>query len=78
MILLNVASKYISIDLSHTQEEYSFNGEYVQFENVNLNPKPIQNPPRIWIGGTGEKPKNLNRDFSCDIRCGYEFHIDGL
>lgn len=45
--------------LSHTQEEYSFNGEYVQFENVNLNPKPIQNPLPMY--SPGRNPGSLRR-----------------
>jgi alkanesulfonate monooxygenase SsuD/methylene tetrahydromethanopterin reductase-like flavin-dependent oxidoreductase (luciferase family) len=45
--------------LSHTQEEYSFNGEYVQFENVNLNPKPVQNPLPMY--SPGRNPGSLRR-----------------
>ena len=41
-----------------TQESASFDGEFYQFEDVSLTPKPVQTPhPPIWIGSwTGSRP----------------------
>lgn len=37
-----------------TTEKTSFNGHYFKFEDAYCNPKPLQQSPRIWIGGRGE------------------------
>jgi len=35
-----------------TQDEATFHGKYYNFENVSLEPKPVQKPgPPVWIGG---------------------------
>ena len=35
-----------------TQDEATFHGKYYDFENVSLEPKPVQKPgPPVWIGG---------------------------
>ena len=41
-----------------TEDAVSFQGEFYQFENVSLTPKPVQAPhPPIWIGSwTGSRP----------------------
>jgi probable F420-dependent oxidoreductase len=37
-------------------DEASYHGEYVDFENIMSWPKPVQKPhPPLWIGGLGEK-----------------------
>jgi len=41
----------LTLLLSHDQERVSFKGNYVEFEGVALNPKPIQNPLPIYISG---------------------------
>jgi alkanesulfonate monooxygenase SsuD/methylene tetrahydromethanopterin reductase-like flavin-dependent oxidoreductase (luciferase family) len=33
-----------------TEESVSFEGEYYNYDNVTLTPKPLQSPPPIWIG----------------------------
>ena len=33
----------------------TFDGKYHQVEEANCYPMPVQSPPRIWIGGRGEK-----------------------
>jgi probable F420-dependent oxidoreductase len=39
-----------------TQDEASYHGRYVEFDNIFSWPKPVQKPhPPLWIGGTGEK-----------------------
>lgn len=38
-----------------SKDSTTFNGNHFSVKNAFCNPKPIQNPPRIWIGGTGEK-----------------------
>ncbi len=37
--------------LSHDKGEVSFKGQYVEFEGVNLHPKPVQNPLPIYVPG---------------------------
>lgn len=43
------------IRLLFTQEVSDFKGKYFQLNGARCNPKPIQQSPRIWIGGLGEK-----------------------
>ena len=44
------------IDGVWTQERFSFSGQFYEFENVLLTPKPYQQPrPPIWIGGFYDK-----------------------
>ena len=38
-----------------TEERTTFIGDHFQVEDAYCNPKPIQEQPRIWIGGGGEK-----------------------
>lgn len=41
-----------------TQDDVSFDGEFYQFDNVTVTPKPVHKPhPPIWIGSwTGSRP----------------------
>ena len=36
-------------------ESTTFQGKHYSVDNAYLFPRPIQNPPRLWIGGLGEK-----------------------
>ena len=38
-----------------TEEKFSFAGKYWQLENNFCEPKPVQKPFPIWVGGTGPK-----------------------
>jgi probable F420-dependent oxidoreductase len=39
-----------------TQDEASYHGKHVNFDNIMSWPKPVQKPhPPLWIGGLGEK-----------------------
>ncbi len=38
-----------------TQERASFQGEYYHLDNAPFAPKPLQQPPKLWIGGAGKK-----------------------
>ncbi len=38
-----------------TEERSNFEGTYYRLESAACNPKPVQEHPRIWIGGNGEK-----------------------
>ena len=38
-----------------TQEETTFHGEHYNVEKAYCFPRPVQDPPRIWLGGLGEK-----------------------
>jgi alkanesulfonate monooxygenase SsuD/methylene tetrahydromethanopterin reductase-like flavin-dependent oxidoreductase (luciferase family) len=40
-----------------TAEEVTYDGEFYTLREARCHPKPIQRPPRIWIGGT--QPKAL-------------------
>lgn len=37
-----------------TQEKASFAGEYIRFGEIELNPKPVQQPFPLWMGGNGD------------------------
>ena len=37
--------------LGHEQKAVSYKGQYVEFHNLNLNPKPVQNPLPIYVPG---------------------------
>tara|TARA_Y100000590_G_scaffold18428_1_gene21957 strand:- start:7438 stop:8484 length:1047 start_codon:yes stop_codon:yes gene_type:complete len=40
-----------------TEREFSFDGEFFQFEGVRMTPKPYQQPrPPVWIGAFAPKP----------------------
>lgn len=43
------------VRLLWTQERASFSGTHYQLQEALCAPKPIQQPPRIWIAGGGEK-----------------------
>jgi alkanesulfonate monooxygenase SsuD/methylene tetrahydromethanopterin reductase-like flavin-dependent oxidoreductase (luciferase family) len=38
-----------------TEDKPSFNGEYYRINQAQLEPKPVQRPLPIWIGGSGSK-----------------------
>ncbi len=45
-----------------TQDNVTYQGEYVRFKDVSLYPKPIQNPPSIYIAGeTTDTPNRVAR-----------------
>ncbi|MGI8926891.1 MAG: TIGR03560 family F420-dependent LLM class oxidoreductase [Tepidiformaceae bacterium] len=43
------------VRLLTTQDRSDFAGRYYTLENAACNPKPVQERPRIWVGGNGEK-----------------------
>ncbi|GAB4325220.1 MAG: LLM class flavin-dependent oxidoreductase [Dehalococcoidia bacterium] len=43
------------VRLLTTQERSDFEGKYYRLENAACYPRPVQQRPRIWIGGNGEK-----------------------
>jgi alkanesulfonate monooxygenase SsuD/methylene tetrahydromethanopterin reductase-like flavin-dependent oxidoreductase (luciferase family) len=43
------------IRLLFTEPVASFKGEFFTLEEALCNPKPVQQPPRIWIGASGEQ-----------------------
>ena len=49
----------LSLLLSHDEGEVSFKGQYVEFQGVNLHPKPVQNPLPIYV--PGRTPDALHR-----------------
>lgn len=52
------------IDGVWTQERFSFKGEFYEFDDVYLSPKPYQRPrPKIWIGAFAEKPIERSLDW---------------
>lgn len=38
-----------------TQESFSYRGEHYHFEDVSLQPRPVQDPPPLWIGARGKR-----------------------
>jgi alkanesulfonate monooxygenase SsuD/methylene tetrahydromethanopterin reductase-like flavin-dependent oxidoreductase (luciferase family) len=45
----------IAIKSLIANEETDYHGEYFNFTNARMNPKPLQSHVPIWIGGQGEK-----------------------
>ena len=44
-----------ALNLLWTQEEATFHGKYYNFENISVEPKPVQKPgPPVWIGGRSD------------------------
>lgn len=43
------------VRLLTTQDRSDFDGKYFQLDNAACKPRPVQERPRIWIGGNGEK-----------------------
>jgi alkanesulfonate monooxygenase SsuD/methylene tetrahydromethanopterin reductase-like flavin-dependent oxidoreductase (luciferase family) len=43
------------IRLLWTQESTDFDGEFFRLRGARCEPKPLQQPPRIWVGTTGER-----------------------
>jgi probable F420-dependent oxidoreductase len=44
-----------ALDLLWTRDSASFSGSMIQFEDVDLYPKPVQRPrPPVWVGGRAE------------------------
>ena len=39
---------------SWSEGSFSFKGRYYNYENINVTPKPVQNPLPIWIGAFSE------------------------
>jgi probable F420-dependent oxidoreductase len=48
-----VTDEYLQVfKCLRTEEAPEFDGEFVQFKNISILPKPLQNPhPPIWVGG---------------------------
>lgn len=42
------------LHLAWTEERFSYHGRFFHYENVRLEPKPIQRPIPIWMGGWAE------------------------
>ena len=44
-----------ALNILWTQDEATFHGKYYNFENISVEPKPVQKPgPPIWIGGRSD------------------------
>jgi alkanesulfonate monooxygenase SsuD/methylene tetrahydromethanopterin reductase-like flavin-dependent oxidoreductase (luciferase family) len=43
------------VRLLWTQETTDYDGEFFHLKEARCNPKPIQRPPRIWVGALGER-----------------------
>ncbi|HEY2301005.1 MAG TPA: LLM class flavin-dependent oxidoreductase, partial [Acidimicrobiales bacterium] len=41
------------VRLLWTEESTTFEGEFFQLRNARCDPKPVQRPPRIWVGTNG-------------------------
>lgn len=44
-----------ALQVLFTQHSASYSGEYWEFKNVEMYPKPVQNPFPIWIGGNSDE-----------------------
>jgi alkanesulfonate monooxygenase SsuD/methylene tetrahydromethanopterin reductase-like flavin-dependent oxidoreductase (luciferase family) len=43
------------VRLLWTQETTDYDGEFFTLREARCNPKPLQSPPRIWVGASGEQ-----------------------
>ena len=44
-----------ALNILWTQDEATFHGKYYNFENISVEPKPVQKPgPPVWIGGRSD------------------------
>lgn len=37
-----------------TDESTTFHGEHFHYDSINVLPKPLQNPPEVWLGGIAD------------------------
>lgn len=49
----------LSLLLGHDEDEVSFQGQYAEFQGVNLHPRPVQEPLPIYV--PGKSPESLHR-----------------
>ncbi len=38
-----------------TQESFSYDGDHYKFEDLQMQPRPVQEPPPLWIGARGKR-----------------------
>ena len=43
------------VRLLWTQDTTDYDGEFFTLRDARCNPKPVQSPPRIWVGASGEQ-----------------------
>jgi alkanesulfonate monooxygenase SsuD/methylene tetrahydromethanopterin reductase-like flavin-dependent oxidoreductase (luciferase family) len=53
--LRRMAESIEVVRLLWTQETTDYDGEFFHLKEARCNPKPIQQPPRIWVGAVGER-----------------------
>ena len=49
------------------EESLTFRGDFFDFEDVNMTPKPIQNPLPVWIGGQSKAAIRRAARFGCGL-----------
>jgi len=37
-----------------TDDEVTFHGDFFHYDNLRVRPRPLQNPPEVWLGGIAE------------------------
>jgi probable F420-dependent oxidoreductase len=40
--------------LAWSEETFSFHGEHFHYDGISVQPKPVQTPPEVWLGGIAE------------------------
>jgi alkanesulfonate monooxygenase SsuD/methylene tetrahydromethanopterin reductase-like flavin-dependent oxidoreductase (luciferase family) len=53
--LRHLAETVEVIRLLWTEDVSTYQGEFITLTNARCNPKPVQSPPRIWIGASGNQ-----------------------
>ncbi len=48
-----------------TNESFSYHGEHYNMDDVRLQPRPVQDPPPIWIGARGTKAVRRTARLDC-------------
>ena len=66
-----------------TEEDFTFEGVHFQYRNVNLTPKPVQQPrPEIWVGQAGRPGVRRVAQWGLEGFCGaptaetYQLYLD--
>ena len=50
-----------------TQESFSYHGKHYNFDDVTIRPRPVQDPPPLWIGARGVRAVRRAARFDCHL-----------
>jgi len=65
------------IENAWTKESFSYRGEFFNFENLTVRPKPLQKPrPRIWMASLSQESFALCGQYGYNLLCAPVFGFD--